>query len=234
MTKYFFTLLAFFALAESHAQTSGTQTGKSNYSMPSRDYVMIQFGYEGWNGAPDSIKIGGIGRAFNAYLCYDFPLAKSNFSFAAGAGIGVSNIYLKNQMISLTDTSRGSQILFLPENYDYKKFKLTTAYLEAPFELRYFGNKANRNKGFKASVGLKVGALISTHTKGKRTLSGKPVIDKESAKRYIETVRYSATMRLGYGNFSLYGQYSIGNLFKVGAGPENIRPYQIGLCITGL
>ena len=106
MTKYFFALLALFTITESQAQTSGNNAGKSNYEMPSRDYVMIQFGYEGWNGAPDSIKIGGVGRAFNAYLCYDFPLAKSNFSFAAGAGIGVSNIYLKNQQATLSDTDK--------------------------------------------------------------------------------------------------------------------------------
>jgi hypothetical protein len=232
MTKYFLTLLAFFAIAESRAQTSNTDLNKSNYSMPSRDYVMLQFGYEGWNGAPDSIKTGGIGRSFNAYLCYDFPLAKSNFSFAAGAGIAVSNIYFKNQTVTINDTN--SQIQFVPEIIDYKKYKLSTAYLEAPFELRFFGNKENRNKGFKASVGLKVGALISSHTKGKRTYNSKPIIEKVSTKRYIETIRYSATARIGYGNFSLYGQYSIGNLFRVGSGPENVRPYQIGLCITGL
>ena len=165
-------------------------------------------------------------------MCYDFPLAKSNFSFAAGAGIAVSNVYLKNQVINLTDTS--TQILFMPETVDYKKYKMSTAYLEVPFELRFFANKENRNKGFKASIGLKVGALVSSHTKGKRTFNNKPVIEKVSTKRYLETVRYAGTLRLGYGNFSVYGQYSIGNLFKVNNGPENVRPYQIGICITGL
>lgn len=232
MTKYFFAFVALFIFTGSQAQTGGNTAGKSNYAMPSRDYVMIQFGYEGWDGAPDSINIGGIGRAFNAYMCYDFPLAKSNFSFAAGAGISASNIYLKNQQVTLSDTF--AYVRFIPETIDYKKYKLTTTYLEAPFELRYFGNKENRNKGFKAAVGLKVGALISSHTKGKRTYLNKPIIDKVSTKRYVESIRYSATLRLGYGNFSLYGQYSIGNLFKVGSGPENVRPYQIGLSINGL
>jgi hypothetical protein len=122
----------------------------------------------------------------------------------------------------------------MPETVDYKKYKMSTAYLEVPFELRFFANKENRNKGFKASIGLKVGALVSSHTKGKRTFNNKPVIEKVSTKRYLETVRYAGTLRLGYGNFSVYGQYSIGNLFKVNNGPENVRPYQIGICITGL
>ncbi len=90
--------------------------------MPSRDYVMLQIGYDTWNAAPDSIAITGIGRAFNAYLCYDFPIQKSNFSFAAGLGIGTSNIYLKNQQVLLTDTS--SYIQFIPEKIDYKKYNI--------------------------------------------------------------------------------------------------------------
>ncbi len=234
MTKYFLTLLALITITESYAQGTNNDNSKSSYSMPSRDYVMLQAGYESWSGAPDSIQLTGIGRAVNAYVCYDFPLAKSNFSFAAGAGVGVSNVYFKNQVVNLTDTN--SQIQFLPEdpNVNYKKYKLTTTYLEAPFELRFFGNKENRNKGFKAAIGLKVGALVSSHTKGKYTYNSKPIIEKVSTKRYLETIRYSGTLRLGYGNFSVYGQYSIGNLFRVGSGPENIRPYQVGICITGL
>lgn len=232
MTKYLFTLLILCAAAVSEAQTESKANNKSSYSTPSRDFFMFQVGYENWSGVPDSIKITGIGRAVNAYLCYDFPIAKSNFSFAAGAGIGTSNIYLKNQVILLTDTS--SAVQFLNEPVDYKKYKLTTAYIEAPFELRFFGNKENRNKGFKAAIGLRVGALVSSHTKGKRTFNSKPIIEKVSTKRYLETMRYSGTMRLGFGNLSVYGAYNIGNLFRVANGPENIRPYQIGICITGL
>lgn len=201
--------------------------------MPSRDYVMLQIGYNGWANAPDSIKIGGLGRTFNGYICYDFPIAKSNFSFAVGAGVSVNNIYLKDQVINLQDTN--AFIFFLPETTtDFKKYKLTTTYLEAPFELRFFGNKENRNKGFKAAIGLKVGALISSHTKGKYTLNSKPIIEKVSTKRFLETVRYAPSIRLGYGNFSIYGQYGINNLFRVNNGPENIRPFQIGICLSGL
>ncbi|MGI9190692.1 MAG: outer membrane beta-barrel protein [Chitinophagaceae bacterium] len=227
-----FVLLALFP-AVLQAQTNKKMEAKVNYSAPSRDYVMIQAGYENWLGAPDSVKTTGIGRALNAYLCYDFPIQKSNFSFAAGIGIGSSNIYFSNQVLTLADTI--SQIHFIPEGYPaYKKYKLATNYLEAPFELRYFSNKENRNKGFKAAIGLRVGALVNAHTKGKYELYKKPAIDKISTRRYLETWRYALTMRAGYGNFSVYGSYQISNTFKAGSGPENIRPFQVGVCITGL
>ena len=63
----------------------------NNIVKPARDFVMLQFTYEGWNNKPDSVHTTGIGRGFNAYICYDFPFKTSNFSFAAGVGIGTSN-----------------------------------------------------------------------------------------------------------------------------------------------
>jgi hypothetical protein len=207
---------------------------KNGISKPSRDFVMLQFNYEGWTNQPDSVKTIGFGRGFNAYICYDWPLGKSNFSFAAGIGIGTANIYMDNQEIVLTDTgANGAQARFIPETENYKKFKLTTAYLEAPFELRFFGNKDNRNKGFKAAVGLRVGTLLGAHTKSRRDVEGVKIVEKVNTKRYLENWRFAGTVRMGWGNFTLMGTYNLTNLFKAGMGPE-VTPYSIGLCITGL
>lgn len=232
MSKYFLFVVGLCLTVSGFSQSKDGPKKSSSYSKPSRDNAMLQLGYETWSNVPDSIQLTGIGRAMNAYITYDFPINKSNFSFAAGAGIGTSNIYFKDQAIVLTDTT--TYIRFIDEPVNYKKYKLTTAYLEAPFELRYFSDKVDRNKGWKVAVGLKVGTLLSTHTKGKRTFNNKPVIEKVNAKRFIESYRYSFTGRIGYGNFSLYASYSLSNMFKLNQGPENIKPMQIGLCISGL
>lgn len=227
------------AAAPSLAQTTATTMSSTagnipETAKPARDNIMIQLTYEGWSKVPDTVKVGGFGRGFNAYLMYDFPIKKSNFSFAAGIGIGTSNIYFKDQQLSFTDTGAlGKGVRFLPESLDYKKYKLTMAYLEAPFELRYFGNTLNRNKGFKAAIGLRVGTLIGAHTKDRRSVDGTRVVDKLSTKRFLESWRYAGTLRLGYGNFTLFGSYNLNTLFKEGNGP-GVVPYSIGLCITGL
>jgi hypothetical protein len=201
---------------------------KATVQKPSRDFLMLQFNYEGWV-KPDSIKTTGIGRGFNAYLCYDFPIKNSNFSFAAGIGIGTSNIYLDGQQILNTDTV--SYTRFVNETVNYKRYKLTTAYLEAPFEFRVYGNRDNRNKGFKAAIGMRVGTLVGTHTKGRE--DGTKVNYKNNSKKNLETWRFAATARIGYGNFTLMGTYNLTNLYKDGEGPA-ITPYSIGICITGL
>jgi hypothetical protein len=203
---------------------------------PSRDFVMFQITYENWAKTPDSVKIGGIGRGFNAYLCYDFPISKSNFSFAAGIGVGTSNIYFDNQLPVLN--SSASAIRF--QNVDttantdlYKKSKLSMAYLEAPFELRFFANKENRNRGFKMAVGMRVGVLLGAHSKNKNTVPGVSITEKVNTKRYMQSWRFAPTARIGWGNFSVYGSYNLSPLFNNGQGPE-VYPYSIGICITGL
>ncbi len=198
---------------------------------PARDFLLLQITHEGWAGAPDSLNIGGLGRGFNAYLCYDFPIKNSHFSFAAGLGVGTANIYFQDREIRLDDTSSLQQVIFLPEQKEYKKYKLSTAYVEAPFELRFYGNRLNRNKGFKAALGLRVGNLIGAHTKGKE--EGSKIVYKVNTRRHMENWRFAGTLRLGWGNFSLLGTYNLNGMFKEGQGPE-LTPYSLGICISGL
>lgn len=230
-------LLAFFmcSFLFTKAQEVEKKAGKvSGIEKPSRDFFMLQFTYENWNNRPDSIRVTGLGRGVNAYICYDWPIAKSRFSFAAGLGVSVANIYLNNQEIALTDTGvLGAQARFIPAQHDYKRYKLVTTYLEAPFELRYFGNKQNRNRGFKAAVGLRAGTIVGAHTKARRSVEGTKIAEKTNTRRYMETWRFAGTARLGWGNFSLFGAYSLNNLFKNGSGPE-VTPISIGICFTGL
>lgn len=227
LRKAIFTILCFVSLgaaAQSEADAA--------YSKPSRDYFMFQLGYDGWAGAPDSVNVGGLSRSLNMYLCYDFPIKASNFSFAAGVGLASSNMFFKDQQVIIGDTN--TQIQFVDDNDVFKRFKLSMNYVEAPLELRYFSNKLNRNKGFKAAIGMKVGALLNSHVKGVRDFNNKPIREKESTRRFIETYRVGGTLRLGYGNFSVYGQYGLNGLFRVGNGPQDIFPYSVGICISGL
>ncbi|HTN46126.1 MAG TPA: outer membrane beta-barrel protein [Flavipsychrobacter sp.] len=211
---------------------TGTET-KTAVKKPSRDFIMVQLTYDNWLNTPDSVDLTGFGRGANLYLCYDFPIAKSNFSFAAGIGIGTSSVFLNNRELVLTDTGSAAVARFAPESKEYKSFKFSTTYLEAPFELRFFGNKENRNTGFKAAIGLRVGTLVGAHTKGRHAVDGSKVTDKVNTKRFLENWRYAGTVRLGWGNFTLFGAYSLGGVFKEGKGPD-VTPYSVGLCITGL
>ena len=202
---------------------------------PARDFLMLQFNYNNWIQKPDSVKTKPFSYNFNGYVCYDFPIKKSKLSFAAGIGISTTVVYLNQLTLYNTDTSAvyGSQAHFLPDTTHYKRYKFVTTYVQSPFELRYFANTLNRNKGFKAAIGLQIGTLLGAHTKGLYSVNGTNVKDKIDTKRFVSPWNFAATARVGWGNFSLFASYNLTNVFKDNAGPP-ITPASIGLCLTGL
>ncbi|MEI9944276.1 MAG: hypothetical protein WDN26_08615 [Chitinophagaceae bacterium] len=61
------------------AQETPAKKEPINLSGRDNDHFMIQLGYAGWSGAPDSINLGGFSKSFNVYFMLDFPF-KSNQS----------------------------------------------------------------------------------------------------------------------------------------------------------
>ncbi len=220
-------------LAQKDTSASHYNAHLPTITKPSRDFFMLELGYNKWITKPDSIKTKPVGYVLKAYVCYDFPIKKSKLSFATGIGIDASVVYLDKQVISFNDTGvLGNSARFLNSS-TYKRYKFTTLYLQAPFELRYYGNTQNRNNGFKAALGVEVGTLLGAHTKGLRSVGGTNIKDKENTKRYVSPWNFAATARVGYGNFTVFGSYNITNVFKDLNGPV-ITPMTLGLCISGL
>lgn len=205
---------------------------------PARDFVMLQFGYTSWDVKSDTSRVmpntKPFAYTFNGYLCYDFPIKKTKMSFAAGLGIHTTVNYLNKQRLAMSDTGvNGYDASFIRDTIGYKHYKFNTAYLQAPFELRYYGNTDNRNKGFKAALGVQVGTLLGGHTKGLRSVDGANIKDKVNTKRYMSPWNFAASARIGWGNFSVFGTYNITPVFKDKGGPA-ITPITVGICLSGL
>ncbi len=199
----------------------------------SRDFWMLQLGYYNFASKPDSVKVKGLGYTTRVYLAYDFPIKKSKMSFATGVGINASVVFLDNQILANNDTGAYGSAAHIINNSTYKRYKFTTAYLQAPFELRYYSNIQNRNIGFKAAIGLEVGTLLGAHTKGLRSVGGTTIKDKENTKRYLSPWNFDAIARIGWGNFTIFGTYNVTGVFKDLSGPA-LTPMSIGLCVSGL
>jgi len=204
------------------------------------DHFLLQIGYNGWSGIPDTIDTKGIPRSFNMYFMFDFPFKTSpQFSVGIGAGLGTDNFYFNRTNIDIAGRENNS-LSFSSDttsNY-YKKYKLATTYAEIPIELRFTANPAKPNSSWKAAVGGKVGTMLSAMTKGKNLLSGNGGTinnhtEKIKSKRFFNSTRLAVMGRISKGIFGIYGQYQINNFIKDGAGPD-IRPFQIGLTISGL
>lgn len=230
--------LVFASIGTAAIAQETAKPAKKTWDMSKRsaDHFMIQFGYAGWSGQPDSVKPSGFSRTFNMYFLFDFPF-KSNpkLSVAIGPGIGTDNIFFENTNIDLKNRR---EIEFNRDTItQYKKYKLQTGFLEVPIELRYSSNPANMNSGFKAAIGAKVGTIIDAKTKAKvdKDADGDGgYVYKVKDKQFFNSYRLAGTLRLGYGNFTAFGTYTFTEVFKEGQGPLGIRPWTIGLTLSGL
>ena len=241
MKRCFFVTLLLITFSSGFTQIDSTggkrkkDWSKLDLSQRTADHLMIQFGYAGWGNAPDSFNIKGFSRSFNVYFFFDFPF-KSNPHFSAGLGLGFGsdNIFFKETSI---DLKSGTAVSIRRDTVNlYKKLKLNTGYIEIPLELRYSENPENMNKGFKFAIGAKVGLLVDGKVKAKvdRDVDGNGgYIYKEKETKFFQSSRVAAIMRVGYGNFTVFGSYTFTSFFKEGAGPT-VRPYSVGLSLSGL
>lgn len=210
-------------------------TGRPN------DHIVLQFGVSNLGSVPDSMKTSGFSRFFNMYIMFDKPFKNNrHYSFAIGGGIGTDNYFFKDKYIDIKSNSAMLPFRNTAGANHFRKFKLTTMYLDIPLELRYVSSPDNSDKSFKAAIGAKLGFLLKAYTKGKdlQDANGNSIYDskyivKEYSRRYFSGTRMAVTGRIGYGHFSLSGSWQINNFLKEGAGPE-VRPYNIGLTVSGL
>ena len=223
-------------LAQTETDTLSSKESRKSGQLSGRaaDHFMIQLGYNGWAGAPDSFRTGGLNRTFNMYFMFDFPFKSDpRFSAAIGAGVGTDNMFFKETTIDL----RKYPLSFAHDTISsYKKYKIATGYLEVPVELRFASNPTNYNKTFKAALGIKVGTMVDAHTKAKISRDREGYggyTQKVKDRRNFNGTRLAGTLRVGYGVFSIFGTYQFNEFIREGAGP-NVKPYSIGLTISGL
>ena len=229
----------------SFAQAQTTSKGDTKIDLTGRasDHLMLQFGSDAWTSRPDSIKTAGFSRHFNVYFMYDKPFKKDqHYSVAFGAGIGTSNIFMDDHTYVNLKTSASTlpfQHLDSTANH-FAKQKITTIYLQAPVELRYYSDPAHPGKSWKAAAGLKLGTLLKAYSKAKNyetasgaSIYGKTYIEKQEDKRFFDATDVTLTGRVGYGIISLDLGYQVTGVLRDGYGPV-MNKVSFGLTISGL
>ena len=226
------------ANAQTKSSTGADLTGRA------ADHLMFQFGTDTWLNTPDSVKLGGgTSRHFNIYFMYDKPFKSNNkYSVAYGGGIGTNNIFFDNHTnVDLKSTAATLPFRKIDANANhFDKVKVTTIYLQAPLEIRYFSNPANPGKSWKYAAGVKAGFLFKSYTKSKNwvnsagnSIYGKSYIVKESNKRFFNATDITLTGRAGYGIFTFDVGYTVTGVLRDGYGPV-MNKFSAGITISGL
>jgi len=227
-----------FANAQSKSSTSANLTGRA------ADHLMFQIGTDTYNNTPDRVKMGsGTSRHFNMYFMYDKPFKSNNkYSVAYGGGIGTNNIFFDNRTnVDLKSNAATLPFRRIDANANhFDKVKVTTIYLQAPLEIRYFSNPANPGKSWKYAAGVKAGFLFKSYTKSKNfvnssgsSIYGKSYILKESNRRFFNATDITLTGRAGYGILSFDVGYTVTGVLRSGFGPV-MNKFSAGITISGL
>jgi len=209
-----------------------------NLSNRANDHFMLQLGYLGWNGIPDTLNTKGFSKSINAYFMFDFPFKTNpHLSMAFGPGIASDHMLFTKTNVGIKDQTTTLQFNNVGDTNNFKKTKLATVYAEAPIEFRYTANPET-GKGLKAAIGVKVGYLINAHTRNTKyeNKAGNTINDftmKEATTKFFNKTRLSAMGRIGYGHITLFGSYAFTPLIKDGLGPI-VHPFSVGINLSGL
>lgn len=238
MKKLLFIVFALLSITAATAQEKKKMGGFMNRT---GDHLMLQLTSDYWLGTPDSIdsRINGFARGANVYVMLDQRFKGApQWSVAFGLGVGTSNMYFKNMVVDIKSKTNALPFNVVDSVNHFKKYKLTTAFLEIPLELRFTLKPEQEMKSIKFAIGAKVGTLLKVHTKGKTLLDKNEATlntytAKETGKGFFNSTRLAATARIGYGNFSLFGSYQLNNIFKDGVAAD-VKLVQVGLNFSGL
>lgn len=242
MRKIVIALIVICSASSAFAQKDSTirrMLPASKKETPSNDHFFIQIGHLTWMDKPDSIKTKGIPRSLNIYMLLNFPFKTNpHWSVAIGPGIASDNMYFDKMTVGIKDNTSSVRFNDVSDTVHFKRYKLSTNFLEVPVELRYRFKPDDDRHSVKIALGAKVATLLNAHIKGKilqnagnQTLNDYTL--KESSKQFFSKQRLSVMGRVGIGPYSLFASYSITPLFKEGLGPS-MRPLTIGLTLSGL
>jgi hypothetical protein len=234
------------ALKNAPPSSQPVKPGKKDWSKvkvdprKSQDHIMVELGYDNWVGSTDSMNIKGFNHSENVYFMYAWPFkTDARLALAAGVGIGSSNIYFANQEVMVA-AYQNQTLAFTDEEGGphFKRYKLTTTYLEFPVELRFSMDPEHMDHSWKFAVGAKIGLMLSAYTKGVDQVDATGRLlgsysEKESSKMFFSTPEFTPTIRVSKGVLGFFAQIHANPLIKASAGPS-VFPISGGIVLSGL
>ena len=187
-----------------------------------------------WLDLPSNMKARTINQGAQVFGMYNYRINESKIYFAGGIGVTTHNLYSDN----VIEDIKADSISFvkIPDEINYKKSKVSLAYIDIPLEFRI-----KSEKGFRIAFGFKFGYMINSHVKykGNRLFADDEggfetdEVDVKVKSKDIsetETWRYGPTFRIGYKWANLTVYYQLSKVFKVNKGPE-FYPVSIGFAV---
>ena len=166
------------------------------------------------------------------FLQYDIGLQKERNTIGIITGLGLEwNNYRFDENVSLEKGGSGLiQAYRFNEDWSVKKSKLTSLYLTVPLLFEFQIPVKYKNRRVHLSTGLVGGLRLGSHTKIKYKSNGNKHKDKDHDDFNLNTLRYSAQIRVGYRSLNFFATYGLNGLFQKNDGPK-LDPFTVGITL---
>lgn len=206
--------------------------------------LVVDVGVNSWSNSPTDLELNTFqSKTVNIIYYYDLPLGDKGFTITPGFGLGLEKYSTDNETTLTSVVNNANQRVvavtqlsnLITNANSFGKSKIAMNYIDVPVELRYYTNKNNFSRGFRAALGLKAGILYSSFTKIRyedAATDDRMVKDRQNLG--LNRFRYGVNARVGFGGFSFFGYYELSDKFEFApAGGLDTRTLTIGISLTG-
>ncbi|EAZ80364.1 hypothetical protein ALPR1_05560 [Algoriphagus machipongonensis] len=241
MKKIYTLLFALVIIQTSFAQEKPKNSIGGRPNIPSD--LVFEFGFNQLNNRPEDMGLSFFdSRTFNVYFQHPFKIfgEESGITFNPGFGVGSDKYAFKDPQNLVNNPLLGtesSEMVDLTEIYGddirIKTNSLAVNYFDIPLDFVYHLNKTNHSKGFRFSIGAKVGILYEAHTKNKfKDADGLKRKVKDSQNYGLEKIRYGLTFKAGSPGFYTWFYYGLNSTFQAGKGPYGTAASQLNFGVA--
>ncbi len=158
-------------------------------------------------------------------LEYKFNFGTPHVGLTTGLGFHFTSVAFKDNY--LLRATADSVYAIIDTATVYSKNKLKASYLMIPLLLE-FNTSADASKNFYFSAGVVGGVRLTSKLKRKGEIDGKEFKQKEKGVYGLNPFKVDAAVRLGYGDWGVFANYSLLPLFEQDKTVE-IYPLTFGL-----
>jgi hypothetical protein len=147
-----------------------------------------------------------------------------------GTGIGATwyHYNFRKSYSLIPDAPYASATL---DSIKYVKNRLNMCYVNVPLFLEFNTNNKDGDHSFHFAAGMQFGYnIFNNKLKQKYELNGRTFKNKIKNDFNVNPFRYDIIARVGYGDFTIFGTYSLSTLFEKGKGPV-VYPFAAGISL---
>jgi Outer membrane protein beta-barrel domain len=159
---------------------------------------------------------------------YNLHIYKNYAYLVTGIGFEWNSYAFRNPV---TLTPNAPTVSAVTEPYNFSKNKLKTTWVNVPLMLEFNTNGKNEEKSLHIGMGATFGYnIFRNRVKQEYEVNGQEFDRKVKDNYNINPFRASATARVGYGDFTLFANYGLTELFKENRGPK-VYPFSAGVSL---